>query len=110
MTNTKLSFNQFVYNTFNYNQINSVFSGNYKNYSANFSLASNWINNSDLFLTSNLALSYKLISGLILRPSVDYNFSSNKLLRYGAILEKGWLNVVFATIERNVQINANNFY
>jgi hypothetical protein len=110
MTNTKLSFNQFVYNTFNYNQINSVFSGNYKNYSANFSLASNWINNSDLFLTSNLALSYKLISGLILRSSVDYNFSSNKLLRYGAILEKRVAKVSFsATIERNVQINANNF-
>ncbi|SEB04282.1 Copper amine oxidase N-terminal domain-containing protein [Flavobacterium gillisiae] len=109
-TNTKLSYNQFIYNTFNYNQVNTVFSGNYKNYSANFSLTSNWISNSDVFLTSNLAMSFKMTNGLVIRPSIDYNFSSNQLMRYGTVLEKRVSKMSFsATIERNEQIETNNF-
>jgi hypothetical protein len=86
-----------------------VFSGNYKNYSTNFSLASNWISNGDVYLTSFLVMSYKMATGLVIRPSLDYNFTTNQLMRYGTVLEKRVVKMSFsATIERNVQINANN--
>jgi hypothetical protein len=108
--NIRVSYNQFVYSTFNYNSLDAIFSGRYRNYSANASLSSNWISNRDVFLTSNLTLSYKMTNGLIIRPLVEYNISDNQLLRYSVGLEKRVAKMsLSASYIRNAQNNTNNF-
>lgn len=108
---TKLNFNQFVYNAFNYNQFDAVFSGYYKNYSANISTLLNWVGDRPAYITSNASLSYRLRNGLVLRPSAEYNVSDNQLLRYRAEIEKRVAKMYFsASYERNVVFKNDNVF
>ena len=108
---TKLNFNQFVYSNFNYNQFDAVFSGYYKNYSANLSTLLNWIGDQEAYVTSNLSLSYRMRSGFVFRPSIEYNMSDNKLIRYRAEIEKRVSKLYFsAAFERNELSKTNNAF
>ena len=51
-----------------YNHFDAVFSGYYKNFSANLSTLVNWVSENDPYITSTLALSYRMRNGLIIRP------------------------------------------
>ncbi len=108
---TKLSFNQFVYDAFNFNQLDALVSGRYKNYSANASVASNWINDQDPYTTSTLVLSNRMRSGLIIRPSLQYNITENKMMRLRAEVEKRITKMSFAaSYERNIQYGTDNVF
>ena len=109
--NTKLSFNQFVYDAFNFNQVDALFSGRYKNYSANASLASNWVNDAKPFMTSTVVLSRRMRSGFIIRPTFQYNITERKMMRLRAEIEKRIAKMSFsASYERNMQFNTNNVF
>ncbi|MGK0413688.1 MAG: hypothetical protein ACJA1B_001896 [Polaribacter sp.] len=107
--NTKLTFNQFIYNTFNFNQLNALVSARYKNNSLNISVASNWINNQNSFITSTLVFSRKFSNGFIIRPTIQYNISENNLIRIRAEIEKRAARITYsASIEKNIQFGTNN--
>jgi len=108
---TKLNFNQFAYDAFNYNQFDAVFSGYYKNYSANLSTLFNWISENEPYITSNLSLSYRMKNGFVFRPSAEYNVSSNQLLRFKAEIEKRVAKAYFSvSYERNVAYKTDNVF
>ncbi|WP_298363715.1 carboxypeptidase-like regulatory domain-containing protein [uncultured Lutibacter sp.] len=109
--NSKLSFNQYLYNVFEFNQLDAFFSGRYKNYSANASIASNWVGNRDPFMSTTLAFSRRTRNGFILRPSVQYNITNNKMMRYRAEIEKRVSKMSFsASYERNIQYATDNVF
>lgn len=105
---SKFDYAQFVYKPFNYNQANTTFSAYYKQFSANSSTQLNWIDQKSAYITSNLALSYRLKQGYIIRPSAQYNVSESKFITYKIAIEKsipkGYLT---ATYERSVLSDDN---
>ena len=108
---TQFSFIQYGYDTFNFNQVNAVFSGRYKNYSSNVALSSNWISNKDPFISSTVALSYRFHNGITVRPSLQYNVTDATMIRYRADIEKRLTKMSFsASFERNVQQASNNLF
>jgi hypothetical protein len=108
---TKLSFNQYEYDAFNFNQFDALISGRYKNYSANASVASNWINDRDPFTTSTLVLSGRMRNGLTIRPSLQYNITDNNMMRIRTEIEKRVTKMSFsASYERNIQYGTDNLF
>lgn len=94
----KLDFTQFVYKTFNYNYTSVMFSAYYKQFSANSSSQLNWMDNThasesslyntQVYVTSDLSLSYRLKKGYTIRPSARYDVSKTKLVSYKVSIEK----------------------
>ncbi len=105
---TKLDYMQYVYKTFNYNQVAAMISAYYKQFSANSSSQLNWLNGKPAFLTSDLALSYRLKNGFNLRSSAQFNVAGGKMIRYKAEVEKripkGFIS---GSYERNVLFKDN---
>jgi hypothetical protein len=108
---SKLNFSQFVYESFNYNQLDFVYSAYYRQLGVNSSTLVNWVGTNSPYMTTNLSLSYRLLNGLVLRPSVEYNLKQNKLTRYRAEIEKRVSKMYFsASYERNVTSKSNTFF
>lgn len=100
---TKLDFTELVYNTFSYYQANAILSAYYRQFSANSSLQLNWIGNQNVFMTSDLAFSYRFGKGFTLRPSIRYNLNENNIISYKLALEKSIPRGNFSvSYERNV--------
>lgn len=108
--NTKLTYNQYVYDAFNFNQVDALISTRYKNNSVNLSLASNWISQQNAFMTSTLVLSRRFRNGFIVRPTIQYNVSDNNLMRFRAEIEKRASKITLsAAFEKNIQFGTDNF-
>ena len=104
----KFDYTQLVYNEFIYNQGNLMFSAYYKQISANSSVQLNWIDQKTPFVTTNLALSYRLKSGIVIRPSAQFNVSEGNFMMYKAEIEKRISKGLFSvSYERNVAYNDN---
>ncbi len=103
-----INYQQLIYKDFFYNQGNVMVSFYYKQLSANTSTQFNWIDMKSPYVTTDLALSYRLKKGYTLRASAQYNVSANTLLTCKAVIEKsiprGYLS---ATYERNILSNDN---
>lgn len=100
---SKLNFSQFVYESFNFNQLDFVYSAYYKQLSVNSSTLVNWVGTNTPFMTTNLTVSYRMLNGLVLRPSAAYSLNDNRLIRYRAEIEKRVSKRYFgASYERNV--------
>jgi hypothetical protein len=107
--NTQISYNNYNYDTFNFNQINALLSGRYRNYSTNFSLASNWISDKDPYITSTIIFGHRLRNGLTIRPSLQYNVTDKTMTFYRAELEKRMAKMSYSiSYERNMQFQLNN--
>ena len=107
--NTKIKYRKFVYDEFNFNQLETLISTRYKNNSLNLSLASNWIADQNEFTSSTFVYSRRFKNGIIFRPSVQFNISENNIMRYRAEIEKRASNFTFsASFEKNFQFNSNN--
>jgi hypothetical protein len=106
----RADFTQLVYKSFSYNLGNLMFSAYYKQFSANSSSQINWIDMRTPYLTTDLALSYRLKNGFTIRPSVQYNITDNRFTIYRISIEKnirrGDISVSY---ERNVLSNDNLF-
>ncbi len=102
----KLDFSQSVYSEFNYNQSSIMFSTYYKQFSANSSVQLNWIDQRTAYITSDVAFSYRLDNGVIIRPSARYNINEGKVVTYKAEIAKripkGYLS---ASYEKNILYN-----
>ena len=85
---SRFDYSQFVYETFNYNQANAMFSIYYKQFSANSSTKLNWIGHSNLYVISDLSLSCTLAKGYKILPSAQYNASENSLMSCKVSFEK----------------------
>jgi hypothetical protein len=104
----KLEFDQLVYKSFTYYQTNLIVSAYYKQFSGNCSTQLNWIDNKTTYITSDIALSCRLRNGYTLRTSAQYNVNENRLITFGAAIEKSIPNgYITATYERNVYNNDN---
>jgi hypothetical protein len=106
---TKLNYNQRIYDAFSYNVLSAVFSEYYKNYSANLSANLNWMSSETPYFTTNLAVSYRMKGGLIIRPSAEYVVTDNRFLRYKAEIEKRVSKAYFAlSYEKSLYFNTDN--
>jgi len=100
---SKLNFSQFVYDSFNFNQLDFVYSAYYKQLSFNSSTLVNWVGTKSPYMTTNLSMSYRMLNGFVLRPSVAYDLNDNMLTRYRAEIEKRVSKMYFsASYERNI--------
>ena len=107
----RLNYNQNVYDAFNFNQFDAIFSGYYKNFKANVSTVLNWVSNKPSYTTSNLAISYRMRNNFILRPSLEFNVSEKQPLRHRIEIEKRVSKLYFlASYERNSVSKTNNFF
>lgn len=103
-----INYQQLVYKDFLYNQGNIMVSFYYKQLSANSSTHFNWIDMKSPYITSDLALSYRLKKGYTLRSSAQYNVSENTFLTYKAVIEKSIpRGLLSATYERNFLFKGN---
>ncbi len=108
---TKFNYNQRIYDAFNYNVFSAVFSDYYKNYSANLSANLNWMSNETPYFTTNLAVSYRMKGGLVIRPSAEYVVTDKRFLRYKAEIEKRISKAYFAlSYEKSLYFNTDNVF
>lgn len=109
---TKLNYNQYGYDdAFKFYQIDAVFSGYYKNYSANLSTLLNWVSESDPYITSKLSISYRMRNGFVFRPLVEYKISDSEFLRYKAEIEKRVAKAYFSvSYERNIAYKTDHVF
>lgn len=84
---TRLEIQQFMYENFNFNQINFMFSGYFKQLKFNSSSFVNWTTANTPQINSALALSYKLKNGLFLLSSASYNITAKELSIVGTQLQ-----------------------
>lgn len=108
---TKLNFNQFVYKSHTYNQIGFLMSTYYKQFNLSSSSFMNWTSPNSSFMRSVLTLSYRLRNGLVLRPSAEYNLSTNNLVRFRGEIEMRVSKMYFSlSYERSIQSKKNNLF
>ncbi len=102
----KMEYRQFVYSEFTFNYGSIILSAFYKQFSANSSTQLNWTDNAQPYITSDLALSFRLRKGIVFRPSMTYNVTEKNFQRIKAEAEKrfryGYFNVAY---ERNILYN-----
>jgi hypothetical protein len=107
----RLNYNQYVYDAFNFNQFDAIFSGYYKNFQANVSTLLNWVSNRPSYITSNIAISYRMRNNVILRPSFEFNISDKQRLRHRIEIEKRVSKMYFlVSYERNSVSKTDNFF
>jgi len=87
---SKLNFTQFVYKTLIYNQADMIFSTYYNQISANSTTQLYWTSPTSRYISSNLALSYRLKNGYTMRPSAQYIVNTNQLMSYELNIEKSF--------------------
>ena len=112
----KLDYSQFVYKAFSYSWADLIFSTYYKQFSANSSTQLNWMNQKSTYVTSDLALSYRLINGYIVRPSAQFNVGEGKFIMCKTEIEKripkGYISVSYQKdiLYNDYYINVNVKY
>lgn len=105
------SLRQYIYPNFSYNTGDFTISGYYRNYNINISDYFNWSNIGRLTVYSNVSFSAKLRGEYTIGPSVQYNFTTGKIISYRAELEKrlknrGYLSLAY---EKNLISNYSGF-
>ena len=104
----KLDYQQFIYKDFYYNQGMLMFSIYYKQLSANSSTQLNWIDQKTPYVTSDLALSYRLKKGYTLSASAQYDVNAGNIISCKVEIEKRIAKAyVSASYQRNILINEN---
>ena len=104
----KFDFTQLIYKAFSYNQAYITISAYYKQFSANSATQFNWIGRNQAYVTTDLALSYRLNKGYTVRPSAQYNISRNRFVTCKVAVEKSIpKGNIFVSYERNVLSGAN---
>lgn len=105
----RLDYSQLVYDAFNYNYSNVMFSAYYKQFNANASAQINWVDQKAPYITNDLVLAYRFRNNYVLRSSARYNASDATLMSYRTELEKRIAKGYFsASFERNML--SNDYY
>ncbi|MFZ4400308.1 MAG: OmpA family protein [Bacteroidales bacterium] len=110
---SRLYYKQNVFDFFNYNMVEMMFSAFYKQINANVSTNANWISDKPVYINANAAVSVRLPKNYAFRPSAQFNLSTMEVMSYKAELEKkvsqaGFFSMSF---ERNIvsDFNSLNF-
>ncbi len=102
----KMDYTQLEYSEFKYNLANLMFSTYYKQFSTNASAQINWIDQRNPYITLDMALSYRMQKGFVIRPSARFNVNEGDFMSCKAEIEKripkGYLSVSY---ERNFSFN-----
>jgi len=103
----KTTIREFNYPNFNFYSGEVIFSGYYLNYNINLSNYFNWTDMGSKNVYSNLALGAKLGKGLTIRPSVQFNYTTQTLISLKVEAEKqvfgkGYLSLGY---ENNLLVN-----
>ncbi|AWG20477.1 hypothetical protein FFWV33_02495 [Flavobacterium faecale] len=107
----KLNLNQLIYKAFEYNQIDMACSAFYGKWNMSTSTILNWIDNRSPFITSMLALAYRIHSGGVFRQTAEYNKNLNGISRYRSEFEKRFANTYFSiSYEKNVIAQTDNVF
>jgi len=83
----KASIRQNIYSNFNYNSGELMLSGNLSNYTMNLSNFVNWTGTGSSNIYANLTLGAKFGKNINIRPSVQYNYTTQKLISFKTELE-----------------------
>jgi hypothetical protein len=103
---SKISFSEFVYKNFNYNNTNLYFSGYYRQFTAGFSSQLNWTRGIESYNITELFMAYRFRNGFAIKPSARYSFSENKPVTIRMDLEKSFLgSFVTLSAEKNLMYN-----
>jgi hypothetical protein len=106
----KMDYAKLGYENFDYNYANFIFSSYYKNISFYASSQMNWVNKNNLFVTNDLALSYRLKSNIVLRTSARYNATNGLFLSYRGEVEKRITKGYYAvSYEKNI-LSKDHFF
>lgn len=107
----KANFNQFIYQPFVYNQFDIMFSAHCNQFSANSSSLLNWVSKGKAYVSTNFSLSYKMKSGLVFRPSAQYDLQKKNFMIVRTEIEKRFAKAYFSlSYERNVASRNDNLY
>jgi hypothetical protein len=105
---SKISFSEFVYKNFNYNNANLYFSGYYRQFTAGFSSQLNWTKGIESYNITELFMAYRFRNGFAIKPSTRYSFSENKPVTIRMDLEKSFLGS-FMTLSAEKNLMYNDF-
>lgn len=107
----KLNFNQLIYEAFEYKQVDMAASAFYGKWNMSTSTIMNWIDNRSPFLTSILALAYRIHNGGVVRQTVEYNKNLGGISRYRSEFEKRFANTYLSvSYEKNVIAQTDNVF
>lgn len=106
----KIDFTQLVYDKFSYKQGSVMISAYYRQFSANSSTQFNFLDNKLPLMNTDLALSYRVGKGFVLRSSVQYDLNKHQFMTCKAEFEKtirnGSISVSYAN---NIMYNDSYF-
>jgi hypothetical protein len=105
---SKVDFSQYVYNTFNFYQASLLLSAYYKQFNANSSTQINWIDKREAFITSDIAFSFRLRKGFLIRPATQFNVSENRFVNLKLSVEKTIPKGYFSLTYERYLISDNN--
>lgn len=108
---TKATFRQNVYSSFKYSTAELMLSANYQNYNASLTNYSSWMSLGSYNIYSNLALSATFGKICTFRPSIQYDYSTRKMISYKAeverkVFEQGYLSLGY---ENNILSDYRSF-
>lgn len=105
----KFDFQQMVYETFSYNQLNTALSAYYKNLNVNSTTQINWVGSTTPYISTDLAFSLRLSGGITTRASTQFIPTSSSFNYVRAEVEKRFSNGLFsAYYERNLMYGGNS--
>lgn len=103
---SKISFSEFVYEDFNYNNANLYFSGYYRQLTAGLSSQLNWNRGIESYNMTELFLAYRFRNGFAIKPSARHSFSENKPISVRLDLEKSFPgSFLTLSAEKNLMFN-----
>jgi len=104
-------FRQFNYSNFSFQSAEASVSGFAGRFNANLGNFISWTKVSSPYIYSNLSIGYRMPKNLILRSSIQYNFSSNQWISWKAEAEKQIFRKGLVTVgyENNLHTRYNSF-
>ncbi|MDR3705753.1 MAG: hypothetical protein P4L28_07610 [Paludibacteraceae bacterium] len=108
---TKASYRQDGYTNFKYNLAQLMLSAYYLNYNVSLTHYSNWVTTGASNIYSDLAVSATLGKICTLRPSVQYDYSTQSFISYKANAERKIFNQGYLSLgyERNILTDNTSF-
>ena len=83
----RLAYRQNVYESLNFNTVDATFSTSFGPVSSNISTYATWVTERDPYIYSNLTLGIRLWRSVMVRPSIQYDFTQQELVSYKVDIE-----------------------
>lgn len=104
---SRLTVNQITYPTLKQNTADLLLSGSVKGLSSSIYTFASRIDSGQLNVSSNLAMTFRVLSGFTLKPLVQYNYNYKRLNEVKLEIEKQLFNRGFLNFEYSNNVNYN---